>query len=136
MQRRPKLAKSELEVVRIVWMLGNGTVRQVLEALPNDRDLDFKTVQTYLRRLHTKGYLSVVSKGRTLVYKPRVRPRQVIRETVDDMLDRLFDGQVLPLFDLLVNDRGVSADEIRRLHQLLEDCEEQADDESTSGRTD
>ena len=51
MSKRPAAAKSELEVARIVWQLGQASVRQVLEALPADRGLDFKTVQTYLRRL-------------------------------------------------------------------------------------
>ena len=57
MPPRPALAKSELEIARIVWKLGSATVREVLAELPKDRNLDFKTVQTYLRRLESKGYL-------------------------------------------------------------------------------
>ncbi len=49
MTKRPALAKSELEVARIVWRLGQATVREVLEEFPKERRLDFKTVQTYLR---------------------------------------------------------------------------------------
>ena len=56
-KRRPALAKSELEVLRLVWKLGEATVRQVLDALHEDRKLDFWTVQTYLRRLESKSYL-------------------------------------------------------------------------------
>ncbi len=55
MGKRPALAKSELELARIVWELGEATVRQVYEALPAERKLDFWTVQTYLRRLKAKG---------------------------------------------------------------------------------
>ena len=51
MPPRPALAKSELEVARIVWRLGSATVRQILEQLPKNRGLELKTVQTYLRRL-------------------------------------------------------------------------------------
>ena len=61
-------AKSELEVARIVWKLGGATVRQVLESLPKDRGLDFKTVQTYLRRLEAKGYVRTRRQGRSKVY--------------------------------------------------------------------
>ena len=57
MPARPGLAKSELEVAQIVWRLGKATVREVYEALPENRNLDFKTVQTYLRRLEAKGYV-------------------------------------------------------------------------------
>ena len=63
MAKRPAVAKSELEVAQIVWQLGEASVRQVLEALPPERGLDFKTVQTYLRRLEAKGYLRTRREG-------------------------------------------------------------------------
>ena len=75
MSKRPPVAKSELEVAQIVWQLGEASVRQVLESLPAERRLDFKTVQTYLRRLEAKGYLRSRSEGRAKVYVPRVPPR-------------------------------------------------------------
>jgi BlaI family transcriptional regulator, penicillinase repressor len=126
MAKRPVPAKSELEVARIVWELGGATVRQVLEALPEGRQLDFKTVQTYLRRLEAKGYLRTRREGRSKVYSPRVRPGQVIGEVVDDLMNRLFDGQVLPLFQHLVNDRGLSDDEVRQLRELLDRLEDES----------
>ncbi|WZO99868.1 BlaI/MecI/CopY family transcriptional regulator [Isosphaeraceae bacterium EP7] len=123
MSERPVPAKSELEVARIVWELGGATVRQVLDALPTERGLDFKTVQTYLRRLEAKGYLRTEREGRSNVYRPMIRPGQVIGEVFDDFLNRLFDGRVLPLFEHLVNDRGLSVDELKQLHELLDRLE-------------
>lgn len=123
MARRPALAKSELEVARIVWKLGGATVRQVLEALPEDRQLDFKTVQTYLRRLEAKGYLRTRREGRSKLYSPRVRPKRVVGEVVDDFLERLFDGETLPLLQHLIQDRGLSDDEIRKLRRMLNQLE-------------
>jgi BlaI family penicillinase repressor len=123
MSKRPVLAKSELEVARIVWELGSATVRQVLDALPDGRGLDFKTVQTYLRRLEAKGYVKTHRVGRSNVYRPTVRPGTVVGEVMDDFLNRLFDGQVLPLFQHLVNDRGLSEIEIHQLRDLLDRLE-------------
>ncbi|MCP4510837.1 MAG: BlaI/MecI/CopY family transcriptional regulator, partial [Fuerstiella sp.] len=57
MPPRPGLSKSELEVARVVWLLKDANVRAVYEALSETRDIDFTTVQTYLRRLAEKGYL-------------------------------------------------------------------------------
>jgi predicted transcriptional regulator len=122
---RPALPKSELEVARIVWRLGGATVRQVLDAMPPERGLDFKTVQTYLRRLEAKGYLRARRHGRSKIYSPRVQPSRVVREVVDDFLDRLFDGEALPLLQHLIQDRGLSDDEIRQLRQLVARLERQ-----------
>ncbi len=123
MSKRPAPAKSELEIARIVWKLGGATVRQVMDALPEDRGLDFKTVQTYLRRLEAKGYLKTHREGRSNVYRPMVRPGKVIGEVMDELLKSLFDGQVLSLFQHLVNDRGLSELEVRQLRELLDRLE-------------
>ncbi|MHC4400433.1 MAG: BlaI/MecI/CopY family transcriptional regulator [Planctomycetota bacterium] len=124
MAERP-LPKSELEIARIVWDLGEATVRQVSEALPEDRGLDFWTVQTYLRRLKAKGYLKTRRQGRTNVYSPRVPPDRVIGEAIADFLDRVFDGEALPLFQHLIRDRGLREEEIDRLQETLNELKRQ-----------
>ena len=124
MPKRPPLAKSELELARIVWRLGEATVRQVLEELPRERGLDFATVQTYLRRLEAKGYLRVSQRGRTNVYSSRIEPDRVVGEVVQDFLDRVFDGQPLPLVQQLIGDRGLSDEEIDELQRTLDQLKE------------
>ena len=107
MTRRPALSKGEMEVARVVWQLGQATVRQAHEAIPEARKMDFATVQTYLRRLEAKGYVRSSLSGHTRVYAPKVQPTMVIRETVEDLIDRLFGGDALPLMQHLIEDRGV-----------------------------
>ena len=123
MAKRPALAKSELEIAQLVWQLGEATVRQVLDALPAERGLDFKTVQTYLRRLEAKGYLRSRREGRAKIYVARVQPEQVRREVINDFIHRLFGGETIPLFQHLINDRGLSDSEIGRLRELLDSLE-------------
>lgn len=125
MAKRPALAKSELEIARIVWRLGEATVRQVLEALPRKRGLDFATVQTYLRRLEAKGYLRVRQQGRTNIYASCIEPRRVLREVVDDFVDRVFDGETVPLVQQLIEDGALSDDEIDQLQRALDRLKEQ-----------
>ncbi len=123
MAKRAACSKAELEIARIVWDLNGATVRQVLESLPAQRRLDYKTVQTYLRRLEVKGYLQSRRDGKTSVYTPRVRPAQVIRETVGDLVDRLFGGEAMPLVEQLISDRKLSQDDLEKLRQLIDDSE-------------
>ncbi len=128
MPPRPAMAKSELEIARIVWKLGSATVREVLEQLPKNRNLDFKTVQTYLRRLESKGYFKTKKGGRSKVYLAKVRADRVVREVVDDFMERLFDGEAIPLLQHLINDRGLSDDEIRKLREMLNRLEGEQND--------
>jgi len=117
-----------MEVARLLWELGEATVRQVHEVLPRERDIDFTTVQTYLRRLEAKGYVRAWIRGRTRVYAPKVKPTTVIRETVDDLVQRLFGGETLPLMRHLIEDRGISDEELGQLRQLLDRLEEESDE--------
>lgn len=120
MSERPALSKGEMEVARVLWDLKSATVRQVHEAFPAERRMDYTTVQTYLRRLETKGYVKAALDGRIRIYSPRVKPQTVIRETLDDLVDRLFGGEALPLVRHLIEDRGISDDDVAELRQLLD----------------
>ena len=119
MAERAAMSKGEMEVARVLSDLKKATVREVHESFPAERAIDFTTVQTYLRRLETKGYVKAELDGRTRVYTPRVKLRTVIRETLDDLIDRLFCGETLPLVRHLIEERGVSDDELAELRQLI-----------------
>ena len=125
MTERPSLSKGEMEVARVLWELGRATVRQVHDAFPAGRTIDFATVQTYLRRLETKGYVKGQLEGRLRVYAPRVRPNTVIRETVDELVDRLFGGETLPLVRHLIEDRGLQDQDLAELRRLIDRLEEE-----------
>lgn len=116
---RPSLSKGEMEVARLLWEIGPATVRQTFEALPKARKMDFSTVQTYLRRLEKKGYAASTLDGRVRVYSARAKARTVIRETVDDLVQRLFGGETFPLVRHLVEDRGIEAEELAELRKLI-----------------
>ncbi|WP_254510175.1 BlaI/MecI/CopY family transcriptional regulator [Anatilimnocola floriformis] len=120
MTDRPELSKGEMEVARILWELGHATVREVHVAFPDDRKIDFATVQTYLRRLETKGYVTGKLVARTRVYSPKVKPQKVIGRTIDDLIDRLFGGEALPLMRHLIEERGLTADDLSELRKLID----------------
>jgi BlaI family transcriptional regulator, penicillinase repressor len=125
---RPALSKGEMEVARIVWQLGRATVREAHEAMAPQRRMDFATVQTYLRRLEAKGYVRSGFSGHARVYAPKIQPTTVIRETVEDLIDRLFGGEALPLMQHLIEDRGISAEEVSQLKRLLDRLEEDSNE--------
>lgn len=128
MPQRPELSKSELEIARIVWDLGEATLGQVFEACQKERKIDYTTVQTYLHRIVAKGYLQSRREGRTKLYRPKVRPSQVIQENVNDFLRRLFGGEALPLLRHLIDDQKITAKEIRELRTLLNQLEAKPDE--------
>jgi predicted transcriptional regulator len=122
---RSKLSKSELAVAQVVWKLGEARVRDVFQALGTDRKLDFWTVQTYLRRLKAKGFLKTRREGRADVYLAAIRPKTVIRDVVSDFVNRLFEGDAMPLVQHLIDGRGLSDEEIEQLQARLDEIKRQ-----------
>ena len=121
MRVRPPLSRSELEISQIVWKLGSAKVRDIVQALPPDRGLDFFTVQTYLRRLKAKGYLRTRREGRADIYSPAVKPASVIRQITAEFVKRAFDGEAFSLMQHLIADHGLSDREIDQLQAALDE---------------
>jgi BlaI family transcriptional regulator, penicillinase repressor len=126
---KQKLSKGEMETVRVLWSLQCGTVREVHDTLAAERPIEFGTVQTYLRRLEAKGYVRSKLDGRVRIYSARIKPDCVIRETVADIVGRLFGGRAMPLMRHLIQQGEMSQDDIEELRQLVQHLTEaNADD--------
>lgn len=125
---RPALSKGEMEIARVLWEVGPATVRQVFDSMPSGRNMDFTTVQTYLRRLETKGHATSTLEGRYRVYSSRTRSRTVIRETVDDLVQRLFGGDSMPLVRHLIEDRGIDGEGLAELKDLIDRLDQEGKD--------
>jgi predicted transcriptional regulator len=113
-----------MDAVRVLWRLGSATVREVHEALVVERPIEFGTVQTYLRRLEAKGYVKSNLNGRVRIYRARIQPDRVIRETVDDIVGRLFGGETMPLMRHLIEQSEMSTEDIEELRQLVDRMKE------------
>lgn len=128
MNKRKPLSKSEMEIVRVVWDLGKGSVRDVWNAMQESRKMDFTTVQTYLSRLAEKGYLKFKLVDRARVYSAKVQPRRVIGDTVEEFVGNLFGGEPLPLIRHLLNETEISPDQLSELRKLLDEAKGRSND--------
>lgn len=123
MGRRELRATSpaETEVLRLVWQTEEATVQQVHDALPAGRRVAYKTVQTLLRRLEDKGYLTHKTEGKAHVFFPAVKREAVVKRTVLDFLDRLFGGDPRPLMHFLAREGHIDAEDIEELKNLIDE---------------
>ena len=117
-----RASKSELEVLRIVQDFREATVGQVREAL--DERIDAKQVKVYLHRLRDKGYLKSRLQGRSRVYRPSLDVSAVIRAELKDLVNRLYAGKFIPLFQHLIQVRPLNDAERRHIRELVSQMEE------------
>ena len=62
------LGPLESEVMEVMWLRGQATVREVLMALRPQRELAYTTVMTVMNNLVTKGLLERRPDGRAFTY--------------------------------------------------------------------
>jgi BlaI family transcriptional regulator, penicillinase repressor len=118
------VSDAELEVLKVLWTAGSGTVRDVEAKLHRrKRRLAYNTVLTLLARLREKGYVETDRSGTAHVFKPAVSREELLRHGLATLADRICDGTASPLVHALVKDRRLSARDIAELRQLLDELE-------------
>ena len=125
---RPKsgtLTAQELEIMKVIWPLGQATVREVYDQLRDKRGVAYTTVQTMMNILETKGHLAKRPEGRAYVYEPTQARTEVVSGMVQDFVDRVFDGAARPLLLSLVQDRKLSRDDLDEISRLIEEVKEE-----------
>lgn len=108
-------SERELDVLKVLWDLGSGSVRDVQDRLSPDPGLAFNTVQTVLRNMEEKGLVGHRAKGRTFVYFPKHTREQVTARFLNKVFGGALDQFVLSMI------RAVDArpDELRDLEKLI-----------------
>lgn len=91
----------EVECLKALWTLGEGSVKDVRKALTSDRNLAYTTVMTVLDRLARKGGVSRRKVGRSFVYVPVLSREALRRLALQDLVDRYFEGSKQALLELL-----------------------------------
>jgi BlaI family penicillinase repressor len=104
----------------VLWRVDTASVGDVVTALKETRAVTYSTVQTILRILEKKGYVSHDKVARAFVYRPVVDKRQARRRALRHLVSRLFEGSPSLLVLNVLEDEGIDPAERERLRALIE----------------
>jgi BlaI family penicillinase repressor len=112
------LTGQELEIMKIVWQRESVTVRDVYEAILEQRKVAYTTVMTMMKILEQKGYLRKKQADRAHIYTPTQPQRKVIGAMVRDFVNRVFNGSAEPLLVHLVEEHDLSPQDLEEIARL------------------
>ena len=119
-----RLTPYELEIMDVIWGLGEATVQEVCDGL--SRPLAYTSVMTTMSLLESKKQALVRTKrGRAFVYSPRITREQVSRTMLAEVRDLLFGGSSPSLMLNLISEGGLSADDVSAIRAALDDLEKE-----------
>lgn len=123
-----QLSPGEFELMSLLWEHGPLTISGVHQAL--DRQVGYTTVQTRLNRLVAKG-LASRSAERPARYQAVLSADRATASRLDQLVDLVTGGNVVPLVAQLVDDRQLTAQELGELKEIIRAAEQRlAGDES------
>ena len=123
MRKRKKgdlLTEVELEFMNELWALGEGSVRDVLDQLPPERNLAYTYGATILRILDEKGFVKSRKDGKTLVYTPLLQKDNYQTRSLQNLSRTLFDDTPASLVARLVDDAELTASDLEDIRALVE----------------
>jgi predicted transcriptional regulator len=118
----PALTDAEARVMAVLWERQTATVADVVDALKKKRPVTYSTVQTMLRILEMKKYVTHEKVARAFMFRPLVDERQARRRALRHLVRRLFNGSPSLLVLNVLEDDQIDAEELTRLKKLIEDA--------------
>ncbi|MCA9072247.1 MAG: BlaI/MecI/CopY family transcriptional regulator [Planctomycetaceae bacterium] len=120
-----QLTKYELELMDVIWELGEATVQQVCDHI--SRPLAYTTVMTTLNLLEKKKkVLERKKQGRAYLYRPTVTREDVSRGFLRELKDVLFRGRLSALVHNMLSEEDITPDDVAELRSALDDLEAQS----------
>lgn len=113
------LTEVELELMNILWKLGEGSVADVIHQLPKNRELAYTSVSTILRILEQKKILDFRKEGRGHIYIPILKKKDYEVRTVKHVVENVFDGIPVALVRQLLGHIKFKDDDLKELRALL-----------------
>jgi predicted transcriptional regulator len=106
--------------MRVLWRQGPSTVAAVVDAVGGVNPPAYNTVQTMMRILERKGFVTHCKDGRAFVFHPLVDESRARKSAVRHVLDRFFDNSPGTLVLSLLEHEDVPDAEVRQLRELIQ----------------
>ncbi len=121
----PRPTRTELNILRILWARGQGTVRDVHEALNEVESSGYTTALKMLQIMHQKGLVRRDDSSRAHIYSTVMNKQDTQTDFLVDLRNRLFDGSTSQLvLQALGNVPEADQEQLDKIRALIEEMED------------
>jgi len=111
----------ELEVMNVIWNLGDCTVKDVQTALQTTRELAYTSVATMMKILEQKGALSSKKDDRVHTYQALITREAYELGSLRHLADNVFQGDPSAMVMRLLSESKISKEELQNIRKLLDE---------------
>ncbi|MEO6961945.1 MAG: BlaI/MecI/CopY family transcriptional regulator [Puia sp.] len=113
------LTKSEEQVMQVLWKLGKGFLKEIIEATPEPKPHS-NTTATILKILVEKGFVEYNVHGRNNLYKPLIGRTEYGKKTANQLIKGYFEGSPARLVSHFISDNKLSEADLEQLLQQIQ----------------
>lgn len=116
-----KLFDAELKVMDVLWAKGDTPAREIARQLTEELGWNVNTTYTLIKRCINKGAIQRSEPGflcHALIPKAAVQEAET-----EELINKVYDGSADKLFAALLGSSKISAEQIRKLKQIVDELE-------------
>jgi BlaI family penicillinase repressor len=110
----------ELAILQVLWQRGPSTVREIHNALKDERDTGQSTTLKMVQVMTEKGLVLKDESVRPQVYRPARPAEQTQLQLIDELIQRAFGGSASELVMRAASAKRISPQELAEIKKLIE----------------
>jgi predicted transcriptional regulator len=114
-----ELTKAEEQIMRILWNLKKGFVRDIIEVMPEPKPA-YNTVSTIIRILEKKGFVGHKAYGKAHEYYPAVEKEEYTRDYLNNIVGNYFSGSFSQLVSFFTKEENLSVGQLEELKSMID----------------
>lgn len=116
-----KLFDSELKVMNVLWKEGDVPAKRVVDVLNKELGWNKNTTYTLIKRCIKKS--AIERSEPNFMCHALISQEEVQEAETNELIDKVYDGSVDKLFAALLGRKKLSAAQIEKLKQIVNDLE-------------
>ena len=116
------LTPQEEEAMLILWRLGKGFVKDILEQYPDPKP-PYTTLASTVKNLERKRYIESRRYGNTFEYTPVIGEVEYKKQFMTGFVKDYFKNSYSELVTFFAKERRISPDELKEIIRLIENSD-------------
>jgi predicted transcriptional regulator len=114
-----ELTKAEEQVMQIMWKIGKGFVKDILEEIDPPKPA-YNTVSTIVRILEKKGFVGYEAFGKSHQYYPLITKKEYTKKFLKGFVSGYFSNSYKQLVSFFSKENNLSLNEMEEIKQMIE----------------
>lgn len=118
------LTKAELRAMNILWDMGQATVNEIMERIPEPKPA-YTTILTVMQVLTSKKIVGAQRRGKANVFRPLISREQYVDGFMEETRNTLFKGSLKNLLLYFAIKEKISKEELIEILSVMQTDEKQ-----------